>query len=696
MSASISTSSASPLLPSSLRQAEDLATSWRAGLRPPPNMTVVDWAEQNRKLSKESSNGGRFIVARVEVARGPMLWATEPGVKVITLQACTQLLKTTFLENVAGYYMHLDPCPILVVQPKDAAAETFSKDRLAPMIRDTPVLRDIFRSQARDAGNTLTHKQFPGGHITMVGANSPTNLAMRPIRIVLFDEIDKYPLSAGNEGSPIVLAEERQAEFAANSLSARVCSPTVEGRSAIAKSYEVSDQRKPFVECPHCKTWQVLEWEQVRFEKDAQDRPKPDTAAYIGECCGVVWTEADRLRALERVTWRQTREFFCCGKKQKPEIWIREPAAPGVEYAVCSECGKRAVPNDHAGGIASKLYAPKQSIRQLVKKYRSALKAGIEELKTFYNTQLARTWKVAGEAPEWDRVYGRRGGYRSGTVPSGVLILFAGVDVQKDRLEISVWGFGRNRERWLIEHRVIPGQVIQQATWDELAKMFDDVWRRESGAEMSVRDWGIDSGAFAAEVGAFVRSQMGRNNVHAVDGHDNSLMPYIGVGALDVTVHGKKLRRGLKTVKVGSSYCKQELMGQLGLDRPEEGKAFPPGYVHLPEDVSEDQVKQLTSEELQVNVVRGRTRRTWTVMSGRRNEVLDCANYARALAAMRGWDRWRPNRFRELEDQLGVPHNDSPPPAGAPAAAAGSAPASTPAPARQPLVRRSSRSNYMD
>src|SRR4051812_49122300 len=109
MSASISTSSASPLLPSSLRQAEDLAPSWRAGLRPPPNMTVVDWAEQNRKLSKESSNGGRFIVARVEVARGPMLWATEPGVKVITLQACTQLLKTTFLENVAGYYMHLDP-----------------------------------------------------------------------------------------------------------------------------------------------------------------------------------------------------------------------------------------------------------------------------------------------------------------------------------------------------------------------------------------------------------------------------------------------------------------------------------------------------------------------------------------------------------------------------------------------------------
>lgn len=683
------------LLPSSLRQAEDLRASWRAGLKPPPNMTVVEWAEAHRKLSKESSNGGRFIVARVEVARGPMLWATEPGVKIITLQACTQLLKTTFLENVAGYFMHLDPCPILVVQPKDAAAETFSKDRLAPMIRDTKVLRDLFRGQARDAGNTLTHKQFPGGHVTMVGANSPTNLAMRPIRIVLFDEIDKYPLSAGNEGSPIALAEERQAEFAANSLSARVCSPTIEGRSAIAKSYDASDQRKPFVACPHCGVQQTLEWEQVKFEKDGKGLIRPETAAYVGDCCGVVWTEADRLRALERIAWRQTRGFDCCGKHQKPEKWICDPAAPGVEFAVCIECGKRGVSNEHAGGIASKLYAPKQSIRKLVKKYRDALKEGVEALKTFFNTQLARTWKVAGEAPEWDRVFGRRGGYRSGTVPKGVLILFAGVDVQKDRIEVSIWGFGRNRERWLIEHRVIPGQVIHQATWDELAKMFHETWRHESGAEMSVQDWGIDSGAFAAEVGPFVRSQMGRRNVHAIDGFDNSLMAYVGVGALDVTVQGKKLRRGLKTVKVGVSFCKQELMGQLGLERPEEGRAFPVGFVHLPDDVTEDQVKQLTSEELTTSVIRGRTRLTWAVMPGRRNEVLDCANYARALAAMRGWDRWRPNKFRELEDQLGLARNDNDqPPPGTPAAAvAGSTPA--PAAPRQ-LTRRSSRSTYMD
>lgn len=626
-------------------------------------MTVVDWAEAHRVLSKESSNGGRFIISRVEVARGPMLWVTEPGVQTITLQACTQLLKTTFMENVAGYFIHLDPCPILVVQPKDEAAETFSKDRLAPMIRDTPVLKDLFRGQARDAGNTLTHKQFPGGHITMVGANSPTNLAMRPIRVVLSDEIDKYPLSAGNEGPPVDLAEERQAEFSANKLAVRACSPTIEGRSAIAASYQESDQRKPYVACPHCDHWQSLEWEQVRFEKDERGRIKPETAAIVCIGCGVCWTEAERLRSLDRVIWRQTREFDCCGRHQKPEKWTCEPAAPGVEYAVCNDCGKRTVPHDHAGGLASKLYAPRQSIKDLVKKFRRAQERGIEALKTFTNTQLARTWREAGEAPEWDRVYERRGGHLSGNVPAWVLVLFAGCDIQKDRIEVGIWGFGRNRQRALIEHRVLPGDTSRPEVWASLAELLDNTWPHESGTEISVRDWGIDSGAYAAEVSAFVRSQAGRGNVHAVDGQNNFFMAYVGVGGLDVRVNGKKLRRGLKTVKIGVSFCKQELNGQLGLQRPEQGAAFPPGFVHLPDDVTEDQVKQLTSEELVTRTTRNGTRRGWELIAGRRNEVLDCANYARGLAAMRGWDRWRDWRFRELEELLGMKMTPTPAPA---------------------------------
>lgn len=607
-----------------------------------------------------------------------MLAVTEPGVQTITLMACTQLLKTTFVENVAGYFIHCDPCPILVVQPKDDAAETFSKDRLAPMIRDTPVLKDLFGdTKARDAGNTLTHKQFPGGHITIVGANSPTNLAMRPIRVVLSDETDKYPRSAGNEGSPITLAEERQAEFSANKLSVRSCSPTDE-RSVIAASYNESDQRKAFVACPHCGMQQTLEWEQVRFDKDERGRIRPETAAYECLDCGVAWSEADRLRALQVITWRQTREFDCCGIHQKPERWICQADAPGIEYAVCIECGRRAVPNDHAGFVASKLYAPKQPLRSLVKKFRYALSVGPEELKAFYNTQLARTWRVAGEAPEWNDVYERRSAHKIGTVPLGALILFAGVDVQKDRLEVRIWGFGRSRQRWLIDIRILPGSPTRPEVWAELEKLFEELWRHESGAELAVRDWGVDSGNFAAEVGAFVRSQQGRGNVHAVDGHDNYSAAYIGLGKMDLTAGGKKLRRGLTTVRIGVSFCKQEINGQLGLKKPTGNDPYPPGFVHLPSDIPEEEVKQLTSEEL-VTSARRRNGREWRVIDGRRNEGLDCANYARGLAAMRGWDRWRESKFRQLEELLKIDAPDGAPPASTP-------PSSVP-PAPKPRAR---------
>jgi phage terminase large subunit GpA-like protein len=292
MSNSISPNSVSPQTSISA-SIDSLTRSWRRGSTPPPNLNVVEWPERHRSPSKESSNGGKFFTYRVEVARGPMLAATEPGVSTITLMACTQLLKTTVIENILGRFIHVDPCPILVVQPKDDAAETFSKDRLAPMIRDTKVLRELFgQARATDAGATLTHKQFPGGHVTLVGSNSPTNLAMRPIRLLCCDEIDKYPLSAGGEGPPIDLAEERQAEFKTNSLSVRACSPTIAGRSAIEASYDESDQRKPFVQCPHCEDWHPLEWEHVRLDKDDGGKIRPETAHYHCGGCGVAWTES--------------------------------------------------------------------------------------------------------------------------------------------------------------------------------------------------------------------------------------------------------------------------------------------------------------------------------------------------------------------------------------------------------------------
>jgi phage terminase large subunit GpA-like protein len=483
----------------------------------------------------------------------------------------------------------------------------------------------------------------------MVGANSPTNLAMRPIRIVLSDEVDKFPVSAGVEGDPIDLAEERQAEFSSNRLSVRACSPTIEGRSRIDNSYKESDQRKAFVACPHCAGEQELVWGQVRWVKDPRGRIDLNSAQYYCSQCDKPWTEAERLRALQAVTWRQTREFDCCGKHQKPEQW---KMVQGVGRALCSECGRLAVPNDHAGFHASKLYAPKQSIKDLVRKFRRAHETGPEALKTFYNTQLARTWKESGEAPAWETVYNRKDDYLLGTVPGGGLVLFAGVDVQKDRLEVRIWAFGRSRQRWLVDIRVLPGSPILPAVWKELETLFGETWTHEGGAELGVRDWGIDSGSYSSEVAAFVRSQQGRANVHAVRGYDDSTQAFVGVGKMDITAGGKKISRGLRTLKIGVSFCKHELMGQLALDRPVGDAEYAPGFVHLPQDVTDDEVKQLTSEELVTVSNRGKRKREWKLSDGRRNEGLDCANYARGLAAMRGWDRWKEASFKELEQQL--------------------------------------------
>jgi phage terminase large subunit GpA-like protein len=266
-------------------------------------------------------------------------------------------------------------------------------------------------------------------------------------------------------------------------------------------------------------------------------------------------------------------------------------------------------------------------------------------LKVFVNTILGETWQERGDAPDWDAVYARRDGYRSGSVPRGVLVLFAGCDVQKDRIEVSIWGFGRRRERWLIEHRTLVGATNRPEVWSELAGMFEETWQHEDGAELAVRDWGIDSGAFAPEVSAFVRLQRGRGNVHAIDGLDRDHSAFIRIGKMDVTIKGKKLKGGLKTLGIGVSYCKQELVGQLALEKSDD--EYPVGFVHLPGDVSQETVKQLTAESLVTRTVRGRVKREWRIMEGRRNEALDCANYARGLA---DWRRGLPRPFERAHN----------------------------------------------
>ena len=361
----------------------ELRAAWRRGLTPPPRTSVVGWADRYRRLAQEAgSTQGAWDTSTVEVSRGPMLAVTEPGVRVITAMTCTQLLKTALLENIFGYFAHLDPCPMLLLQPKDDAVEQFSKERISPLVRVTPALRSIIATgKTRTSDETLRYKSFPGGFLAMASAGSPDNLARRPIRVLLADEVDKYPVT--REGDPIMLAEERTATFGTNWLSVRACSPTVTDESRIAASYEDGDQRKASVACPHCGHRQFLDFfKHVQWPKSADGVHDWKKAAVHCEACGAAWSEGERLRALRTIRHHQTKPFTCCGSRHVPldayaaewstrgdvgaidKVWDWwEDEAEGrwaVYRARCSVCGTWPVDNTHASFTASKLFSPWQ------------------------------------------------------------------------------------------------------------------------------------------------------------------------------------------------------------------------------------------------------------------------------------------------------------------------------------------------
>ena len=285
--------------------------------------------------------------------------------------------------------------------------------------------------------------------------------------------------------------------------------------------------------------------------------------------------------------------------------------------------------------------------------------------KAFVNAVLGETWAERGDSPDWQRLYERREDYRIGTVPAGGLLLTAGVDVQKDRIEVGVWAWGRGRECWLIEHRVLMGDTARREVWAELSRMVAESWPQDTGLELSLGGLAIDSGFATQEVYAWVRARAS-SLVFAVKGVERG-SALVGLPtALDVTLAGKRLRRGIKVRSVAGGLAKLELFNHLRQPAPVDGEPFPPGYVHLPK-VDPEFCKQLCAEQLVTRRDRrGYARTEWQKMR-ERNEALDCYVYARAAAAILGIDRWR-EPVRPVETAPGEvgttpPEVKAPPPA---------------------------------
>ena len=497
----------------------------------------------------------------------------------------------------------------------------------------------------------MLSKEFPGGILVLTGANSATGLRSMPARYVFLDEVDAYPASADEEGDPVTLAEARTTTFSHRRKVFMVSTPTIRGLSRIEREFEASDQRRYFVPCPHCGQRQWLQFERLRWAKG-----KPETAAYACEGCERPIAEHHKTDMLARGEWRAT-------------ATSADPNAIGFHL--------------------SALYSPIgwKSWEQIARDWLAA-QGSDEMLRAARNTLLGETWVESGDAPEWQRLADRRETFPA-QVPMGGLFLTAGADVQKDRIEVDVWAWGRGLQSWLIDHIVIDGGPGDQASWQKLSDLLGRTWAHASGTPMTIARLAIDTGYETAAVYAWAR-QVGFGQVAPIKGLEgfNRASPVTGPTFVDATIAGKRLRRGARLWTVATSTFKAETYRFLRLDPPEvtstaDGERFPPGFLHLPGWVDAEWLKQLTAEQLvTVKNKRGFAKLEWQKLR-ERNEALDCRVYARAAAWILGADRWSDARWEELAAQF--PDSDG----------VQTPKATTARPIRSAPVRRVARSSYM-
>lgn len=548
-------------------------------LKPPPKLTVSEWADQFRKLSPESSaEPGSWQTSRAEYQRGIMDAISDPTIETVVLMMGAQMGKSECLNNVVGYHIAQDPSPILVVQPTLDMAQTWSKDRLAPMLRDTPALHGLVKDpRSRDSGNTTLHKSFPGGHVTGCGANSPASLASRPIRIVLCDEVDRFPVSAGSEGDPVTLARKRSATFW-NRKIILVSTPTNKGASRIETAYEESDKRLYYVPCSDCGHEQTLKWGQVKWDED-----RPETASYVCEECGSIWDDAHRARAVRRGEWRSTEKFA-----------------------------------KTAGFCVSGLYSPWIPLEDAVRDFLAARKQPAT-LRVWVNTYLAETWEEDGEGVD-DYSLSERAEDWGDAVPADGLILTAGVDVQDDRLEAEIVAWGKDEESWSIAYKTIHGDPSGPIVWRDLDEFIYGVYEHEYGEEMVVRATCIDSGGHHTQAVYKYVSTREAKRVFAIKGVGGEGRPMIGKPSKNNI--GK-----IKLFPVGVDTVKAELFSRFKITEPG------PGYCHFPEGRDPEYFKQLTAEKIKIKYHKGFAKREF-VKIRTRNEALDVRVYAKAALAL--------------------------------------------------------------
>jgi phage terminase large subunit GpA-like protein len=591
-----------------------LSLALREGLRPEQDITVSEWADANRILSSVSSaEPGRWRTDRFPYLREIMdSLSSNSNYEQIVFQKGSQIGATETGNNWIGYVIHHAPGPMLAVMPTVDMAKDNSKTRIDPLIEESPALRDrVKEARSRDSGNTTLLKEFNGGFLAMVGSNAPGPMRSKPIRYLFLDEVDSYPGDVGNEGDPVMLAKARTRTFSRRKIFL-VSTPTMKDTSRIERAYLETDQRRFFIPCPKCNEYQYLQWTQLRWEKK-----DPKTAHYQCIKCNNKIYNHEKELLLKRGVWKPT------AKTTNPRV---------------------------VGFHLSSLYSPVgfYSWEDAVEEWLNAQK-NIQALKTFVNTVLGETWDEKSEAPEWEYLYNRKSEYKAGIIPMDGTLLVGGADVQSDRIEIEIVAYGKNKISYSIEYIVIMGDPSQPEIWNKLDNILGTPYKHESGQELFIEGFAIDSGYKSAQVYDWTRTKP-KTKVFAVKGSDSQKALYSGPKILDIRMdNGKKIYRGARLWTLGVSELKTEFYDFL---RQSEKTAY--GYCNFPEGYSEEYYRQLTSEILITHRSKnGRLRTEWK-KTRERNEALDCRIYARGAACILGVDRWTLLDWESYRNNIGL------------------------------------------
>ena len=588
--------------------------------KPNEDITVSQWADKYRQLSPmASAEPGQWRTSRVPYAKEIMdrLSSSDPCEEVVFIKAA-QVGATELGFNWVGHIIDISPGPMLMVQPTDEMCRRNSKIRFDPMVEATIRLREKIKpKRSRDSGNTLLQKEFQGGVIVMTGANSAVGLRSMPVKYLFLDEIDGYPKDLDGEGSPINLAMARTRTFARKKIY-KCSTPTIKGSSAIEKEFETTDQRYYEVPCPHCGGYQRLFFDQLKWTTGGDNIHDFNTVHYECIHCGEEIKEHHKGKMLELGQW----------VAQRPE----KSSSKRVGY--------------HLSSLYSPLgwYSWEQAARDFID-----AKKNVNDLKVFVNTVLGETWEQKGESPPWENIYDRRESYKTNVPANEVAMITAGVDVQKDRLEVEIVGWCKDKVSYSIDYRVIDGDTTDIRVWDKLAEIVNEQWIREDGTIMPLRMMAVDTGYNTSHGYDFCR-RFTVDRAIPVKGQDTQPVIIGTPKYIDIDKKGKKAGK-IRLYNVGVSLLKSELYGWIQQRKNEDG-TVPPGYCHFPQYAPE-YFKGITGEQLEFTVSRGYKRYQW-VKKYSRNEPLDCRNYARAAAAVVGMDRFTEENWKMLQAGSGL------------------------------------------